>query len=272
MSKSPFFSIITPTYNRAQYLGEMIESVQAQTFEDYEHIIVDDGSTDNSAELLQKAEESDNRIKVITQENRGRSAARNVGLDIAQGKYICFLDSDDFWRDYHLNLLHQEISKAPRKFLFHTGLEWYYQDSDNYRKVDFESPEKYYSAVEYAIWYHTLVGLSIKIIPVYTAVIRIHTGNTSGLNDELKVIEEQIRVFESLLKDPTLRPLITSEFEHRRRMGLEHRRWKVISSIGTTRQLLKSTVMFCAKYPRNPSVLSKLVFAAKRMFSNHNNT
>ena len=88
-------SIITPCYNAAPYIVNTIQSVQNQTISDWEMIIVDDGSTDNSAEIIQKIIAQDSRIKLIQKENGGSASARNLALSIAQGEYIQFLDSDD---------------------------------------------------------------------------------------------------------------------------------------------------------------------------------
>lgn len=102
MSAVPFFSIITPTYNRESFLEEMIASVAAQTFQDHEHIIVDDGSTDGTEELVKRLMETHPKIVYIKQENKGRSVARNVGIEAAKGEYVCFLDSDDRWNNHYL--------------------------------------------------------------------------------------------------------------------------------------------------------------------------
>jgi len=92
---NPRFSIVIPAYNRAELLKETIASVQAQTFENWECIIVDDGSTDHTKEVIAEVASVDGRIKYIYQENEERSAARNNGIRNASGQYICFLDSDD---------------------------------------------------------------------------------------------------------------------------------------------------------------------------------
>jgi glycosyltransferase involved in cell wall biosynthesis len=91
----PFFSIILPTHNRAHFLPKAVESVLTQTFEDWELVIVDDGSTDNTKEVVLAYQ--DPRIIYIYQENQERSAARNNGISKARGEYICFLDSDDYY-------------------------------------------------------------------------------------------------------------------------------------------------------------------------------
>ena len=90
----PKVSVIIPTYQHAHFVGQAVESVLAQTYKDYEIIVVDDGSTDNTCEVL--AEFGD-RITVIYQENRGLSAARNTGIRASKGQYVAFLDADDIW-------------------------------------------------------------------------------------------------------------------------------------------------------------------------------
>lgn len=93
VTNHPLVSVVIPTFNRAWILPEAIESVLSQTFENYELIIVDDGSTDNTLPLLNACKD----IRVVSQENKGVSAARNSGIDAAAGDYLAFLDSDDLW-------------------------------------------------------------------------------------------------------------------------------------------------------------------------------
>ena len=92
----PEISIITPSYNSSKYLNETIDSVLNQTFQDWEWLITDDCSTDNSVEILEK--QNDSRIKVFkTEKNGGAGHARNISLENATGRFITFLDADDFW-------------------------------------------------------------------------------------------------------------------------------------------------------------------------------
>jgi len=92
----PKVSIITPTYNRARFIGAAVESVLAQTLPDWELLVVDDGSTDNTREVLAPYQ-ADPRIHYIYQPNQGQSLARNAALAKARGEFIGFLDSDDIW-------------------------------------------------------------------------------------------------------------------------------------------------------------------------------
>ena len=106
-------SVIIPVYNEEDYLNECLDSIVNQSLEDIEIICVDDGSTDNSLNIL-KSYESDNRIKIIPKENSGLGASRNVALDIAQGEYIVFMDSDDY---LNLNALEALYDLAESKSL-----------------------------------------------------------------------------------------------------------------------------------------------------------
>lgn len=105
MTKNPIISVIIPTYNRANLIDQAIQSVLNQTYQNFEVIIVDDGSTDYTKEVIRKFQERDKRVKYIRHEkNRGGSAARNTGIKAAKGEYIAFLDSDDEWLPEKINL------------------------------------------------------------------------------------------------------------------------------------------------------------------------
>ena len=90
-------SVILPVYNAGKYLHQCMDSIVNQTLKDIEIICVDDGSSDNSLEILRQYAEKDERVKVIAQANGGAGAARNNGLRAATGEYLSFLDSDDFF-------------------------------------------------------------------------------------------------------------------------------------------------------------------------------
>jgi hypothetical protein len=103
----PFFSVIIPTYNRAALLREALESVFAQTFMDYEVIVIDDGSTDDTDKV---AASFGDKIRFLRQANQGPGSARNLGLQSATGRYIAFLDSDDIWFPWTLDVFAQAIA------------------------------------------------------------------------------------------------------------------------------------------------------------------
>ncbi len=113
MNKNPTVSVIIPTYNRAHLIGRAIQSVLNQTYRDFELIIVDDGSTDKTDDIIKEFKKKDERIKYIKHDkNRGGSAARNTGIIIAKGEYIAFLDSDDEWFKRYLEKQVENIKNS----------------------------------------------------------------------------------------------------------------------------------------------------------------
>ena len=117
-----FFSIITPVYNAVPYLERCIQSVQNQDFDDFEILLINDGSTDESLQIAERFAQEDKRIKVFSQSNQGPSKARNMGLDNATGDWILFLDSDDYYIcDDALSSIHKAILSANKCELVYFG-------------------------------------------------------------------------------------------------------------------------------------------------------
>lgn len=112
MKGSPLISIVTPTYNRANFLPEAIESVLSQDYENYELLIIDDGSTDNSKDVIEKYMDS-KKIRYLYQSNSGQSVARNRGIEEANGDFICFLDSDNRWLPGKLSASVEAFERNP---------------------------------------------------------------------------------------------------------------------------------------------------------------
>lgn len=111
LTETPKVSVIIPVYNVAAYLPECLDSIINQTLKEIEIICVDDGSTDNSLEILKEYAQKDHRITVISQQNLHAGIARNAGIAIAKGTYLSFLDSDDFFEPDMLQTLHNTISQ-----------------------------------------------------------------------------------------------------------------------------------------------------------------
>lgn len=113
------FSVVIPIYNKEHYIEQTIRSVLNQTCTDYEVIVVDDGSKDNSLALARKYESD--RARIIAQENQGVSVARNTGIQNARGKFIAFLDADDQWRPEYLATIQSLTDKYPESAIFVTA-------------------------------------------------------------------------------------------------------------------------------------------------------
>lgn len=117
----PFFSVIIPLYNKEKFIENTINSVLNQTFTDYELIIVNDGSTDKSSEVVLQFE--DERIHYLEQENLGVSSARNLGISFAKSDYIAFLDADDYWFSNFLEEIAVMINNFPNQKVFSAAFE-----------------------------------------------------------------------------------------------------------------------------------------------------
>ena len=105
-------SVIIPVFNAEQYLQKCLESVKNQTFSEYECILVDDGSTDNSYNICASIAEGDSRFKTVRQQNMGASSARNTGILHAQGEYIAFIDADDYVTEVYLDDLAKDMDEC----------------------------------------------------------------------------------------------------------------------------------------------------------------
>lgn len=147
----PQISVIVPVYKVEPYLRRCVDSILTQTLPDFELILVDDGSPDNCGKICDEYAELDNRVVVIHQENGGLSAARNAGLDIARGKYIGFVDSDDYIHPQMYEVLldilqHYQADVVCCDFLRTTELEQQNkaQPERIYETTGYEVIEKYY--------------------------------------------------------------------------------------------------------------------------------
>ncbi|MCM8774460.1 MAG: glycosyltransferase, partial [Candidatus Omnitrophica bacterium] len=167
----PFFSVIIPTYNRCKFLKIAIETVLLQTFNDYELIVVDDGSSDETSELIKKIKSN---IIYIYQKHRGVSSARNKGIKASKGKYICFLDSDDRFRILKLELTYHYIKNFPRYKIFHTEELWYRNGSILPPKVYHKKPEGWVFKE----------ALKLCCISISTVAIKREVFNEVGFFDE----------------------------------------------------------------------------------------
>lgn len=114
----PLISVIVPIYNTEKYLRRCIDSILAQTFSDFELILVNDGSRDSSGAICDEYEDRDERVVVIHQENSGVSVARNHGMEVAKGKYISFVDSDDWVEVDYLDSFAKELENNPNGELY----------------------------------------------------------------------------------------------------------------------------------------------------------
>jgi GT2 family glycosyltransferase len=120
---TPLISVIIPTYNRSYCLPRALDSVLAQTYSNFEIIVIDDGSTDGTRDLITRSYGHDSRIRYFCQQNQGVAAARNQGLARSQGNYIALLDSDDIWMPWKLELQLAGFQQCPDVGMIWTDMQ-----------------------------------------------------------------------------------------------------------------------------------------------------
>ena len=134
-------SIVMPAYNCEKYVVEAINSILAQTYRNWELLVLDDGSKDNTLRIIEEFSQKDSRIKALPNgKNIGVSATRNRGIELATGEWIAFLDSDDMWKPEKLEKQFEIVEKEAAEFLF-TGSSYINEEGEAYKEI-FEVPEK----------------------------------------------------------------------------------------------------------------------------------
>lgn len=154
------FSVVIPLYNKEFSVESTIQSVLTQTFTDFEIVIVNDGSTDNSVAVVEGFQ--DPRIRLIHQKNQGVSAARNKGIEEAKFEWIAFLDADDLWKKNHLEEICEMMKKFPSEKVYATSFEF----SDNremYRHSRAEKIEKIENYFKEVIFEHIICSSAIAV-------------------------------------------------------------------------------------------------------------
>ena len=234
-----FFSVIIPTYNRAHIITETIESVLHQTYPDFEILLVDDGSTDNTEQMIKNQYANNEKIKYFLKQNEERGAARNYGLKQAKGEFAVFFDSDDFMKPNYIETLNKIIIKSPEvrmlaakynydnngKIEEHPLLKdltegWYDQDlflkgnilACNYclkikdHHFQLFPPERELASME--DWLFLLINLTgnrIYIVNEVCVSMRQHDGRS--MNDNQKVIGARIKATNWVLNRVELSPV-----------------------------------------------------------------
>ena len=205
MPETPFFSIIIPTYNRADKLDIPIKSIINQQFKNWELIIIDDGSTDQTNDLIQNY--SSHNFHYFYQQHQGRSTARNLGISKAKGTYICFQDSDDEYLPDHLQTLYEAILKNDTYKVFRTGMliyengipskkssvigikgwnaypfEYFTTAAFHRNLLNNNSFPVNYSVNEDSYFFFKIGEIEpIHVINIYTAIYHYNPGNSGGI-------------------------------------------------------------------------------------------
>ena len=159
----PFFSIIIPTYNRANCIGNAIQSVIDQTFTNWELIIIDDGSIDNTKSVIESF--NDERIRYYWQENKQLNGARNSGIQISKGLYLTFLDDDDLYTENHL-LIHFNFIKENNNpvAIIHSGM------ISKYKNESYLSKEYSFENYKHPVLYQWKIGMNLLPLTIHKKI------------------------------------------------------------------------------------------------------
>jgi len=202
VDKSILFSVIIPTYNRAEMLMEALASVVKQVNQDVEIIVVDDGSTDSTKDKLRDLGLP--YLRYVYQENQGQSVARNLGVDMAMGKYVIFLDDDDYWLDGHLDVFRNAIQRDDRaSSIFRTGFRRIYDSgkekiAPNYRVSKDGHPVEW-AAYNMCGLLRLLAQFPFKQLDASTYMYRIHSN--MGSRTKLDLLEKRAELNVLAIKD-----------------------------------------------------------------------
>lgn len=202
MTDSPLVSVIIPTYNRANKLKSAIESVLAQTYENIQLIVIDDGSVDNTSKLL----ENYPQVEYVIQEHAGQAAARNNGLRCSKGSIIASLDSDDLWNDNFLERCVSKLEKDQLDFVFANWL----QEAKNGRDWDFLSEDPflipYFKETEdgwITLTYEELRKIYMEACPSPSSSVVIRKSSiVSGWDDRINVCDDWCMYLDVILSKP----------------------------------------------------------------------
>lgn len=167
----PLVSVIVPTYNYGHLIGQTLESLQAQTYQHWECIVVDDGSTDNTGDIVAGFSQRDERIKYLRQKNHGQAAAINVGIKASVGEYIQSLDADDLIEEHKLERQIEYLERHPEIDIVYGNVRYF--------KTENMNEQLYSMKKEDAPWMPESSGLGEDILPI---LIR---GNIMAINSAL---------------------------------------------------------------------------------------
>lgn len=178
-----FFSVILPLFNKAPYVARTIQSVLSQSFDDFELIVVDDGSTDSSFEVASRAIGGDFRCQIVHQENSGVSAARNKGVEISHGDYLCFIDGDDWWAPGFLDRMNWLIREYPDAGIYGTN---YFYVKNGRQRICVKNAETGY--IDYCKVYSE--GMSMPLTSISVAIDPLVFREFGGFKRNLKLGED----------------------------------------------------------------------------------
>lgn len=251
----PKVSVIIPVYNVEKYLPKCLNSVVNQSLKEIEIICVNDGSTDNSMQILEEYKRRDYRIQLITQKNKGLSGARNTGASIANGEYIYFIDSDDYITENALEYLYDEVTENQLEIILFDGISFY---ENKELKNKYENIDCCYRSKEYG-----------KVYTGQELYVKMRKDNTfrpmvwlQMINREYYVNKE-LSFYEGILHEDVLFTtqciLQAERVSHRKKTFYHYRR--------RTGAITSDSVSFAKVYGKFVSLINIIVFLQRNNFN-----
>ena len=300
----PLFSIVIPTHNRATHLPVAIRSVIAQTYSDWELIVVDDGSTDDTQLVVHPFVAEDSRIHYHWQTNRELSGARNVGVDLARGTWIAFLDDDDYFLPNHLQVLADHLEEHPfTNQIVRTGtilqlgarqkfLPLFASDRENrfefvwYKPVNLLSavfprevfeehrfPEEFLLYEDHHFLHRILLDRALIQLSPYTVVYVNHQHCRTNIYTSEDILRNKLQAMDDLFAQAgdRLRPYISDAM----RRDLVSSEFLHFANVSTHRRAFGRSVRFIGRALRNglsyrllhPLLYSVVLLVSKRLFN-----
>lgn len=268
-------SVVMPCYNAEKYLEETMESVLAQTFQDFEIICVDDGSTDSTPEILKKFAASDSRIRVITDTNHGQGYQRNRGIEAAQGKYIYYMDSDDLLEENCFEIIYQYAEENRLDLLYFEGTAFYEsaeleEQFPNYKWL-YKRREAYpavYTGEEIYVKFRSQERIVLIVSPCLQLVRREYLNEKHIRFPQLHALEDNLYTFQSLLQADRVMCLGRSLFKRRVRCGSTMTKDNSLEKVEALTAIMQEVLKEFVKYKENEPVYYAMSSQLKGYFNN----
>jgi len=238
MSKTPFFTVVVPSYNRADLILETLETVFQQEFQNFEIIVVDNCSTDNTVEVLKPLQEQGKIKLIVNEKNLERSRSRNVGFEAANGEFLTLLDSDDFMYPNNLKKAYEFIQREAEAKFIHNYYELVDQSrkpiyqydfpkkkdqikqlargnflscigvflaKEIYQNFKFNEDENVLGSEDWEMWIRIRASYPLHVIPEILSAIREHPGRSIGSYSVDSVIERKYYIIDQLMKNDSVK-------------------------------------------------------------------
>ncbi len=233
MKANVFFSIIVPVYNVEAYLEQCINSILLQSFKDYELILINDGSTDNCLEICKQYITKNPEIRLINQDNKGLSAARNSGLNIAKGIYTWFVDSDDYIEKDSLKKLYESLNQKHIDVLAFSNYHLF-ENTGEIKENNLNPTTEIYSNLEFIN-----KKLSLEIAPwIYIYQTHFLKSENIQFREDVKIHEDEFFLLEVFAKLKTIKCIKDRLYIYRFRQNSLMRSNRVLDKIYSFAQLI----------------------------------